>query len=274
LRLTVLASGSGGNSILVEADGTRILVDAGLAAGDLARRLDRSATGTSLDDVQGVCVTHEHSDHVAGVTALASAGLPIYATEGTARAANIPITRAIVASEKMRVGALEIHPVALPHDAAEPVALMFDDGECRAGILTDCGFASPDVARAFASCDILVLETNHDSAMLRAGSYPQFLKRRIGGSRGHLSNDQAAEVLRLMRPLRAQVLVLAHLSKLNNRPRLAKSAVDRALAAGGAKPRILIATQERPLAPVHARRGRVEIMPAHQERQLCLAFPD
>lgn len=249
-------------------------MDAGLAPADLARRIERSATGRRLEDVQAVCVTHEHSDHVAGVAALGSAGVPIYSTEGTARAANITGTRQIAAGATERIGALHVTSVAMPHDAAEPVGLVFDDGEARVGILTDCGYASADVARAFAACDVLVLETNHDPDMLRAGSYPPFLKRRIGGSRGHLSNDQAAEMLRLMRKPAAQVLVLAHISNLNNRPKLAKYAVDRALAATGCRPRILIARQERPLEPITARKGRVEVAPPTHERQLSLAFPD
>jgi phosphoribosyl 1,2-cyclic phosphodiesterase len=274
LRVTVLASGSSGNSILVEADGTRILIDAGLAAADLARRLDRSATGTRLDDVQALVVTHEHSDHIGGAQALASAGVTVYATEGTARAAHLTGTQQIIAGEKKRIGALELDPITLPHDAAEPIGIIVSDGEATVGILTDCGYAAPEVAAAYAGVDLLLLETNHDGDMLRAGSYPPFLKRRIGGSRGHLSNDQAAEMVRLMRKPAAQVVVLAHISKLNNRPRLAKAAVERALVSCGVRPRILVAPQERPLAPLKTRKGRVEILPSEENRQLTLCFPD
>lgn len=278
MRVTVLASGSGGNAILVEAERTRILIDAGLSPRELARRLERSASATRLDDVQAVCATHEHTDHVAGVAGLASAGIAVYATAGTARAANLATARQIGAGEKVRIGAIELEPVALPHDAAEPVGFILSDGTARAGLLTDCGFASPEVARAYSGCDLLVLEANHDPDMLRAGSYPPTLKRRIAGRRGHLSNDQAAELLRLTRDpgrLTPKVIVLAHLSHLNNRPRLARLAIERALPPLGIRPKVVVATQDRPAPPVDlTARGDVSVLAASDDRQLRLAFPD
>jgi phosphoribosyl 1,2-cyclic phosphodiesterase len=277
VRVTVLASGSAGNSILVEAERTRLLVDAGLSARELAKRLELSATPTRLDDVQAVCVTHEHGDHIGGVASLASAGLTVYATAGTARAARLSGTQTIVAGEAFTVGALEVTPVRMPHDAAEPVGFVFSDGQARAGILTDCGHAAPEVASSFAGCEVLVLETNHDPDMLRAGSYPPTLKRRIGGSRGHLSNEQAAEMLRQLAgcgKAAPRVLVLAHLSTTNNRPRLARQVIEKQLGKIGWKPRLLVATQERPSAPVAAERGQVAVLPSHDDRQLRLCFPD
>ena len=276
MRVTVLASGSGGNSILVEADRTRILIDAGLSARELARRMDRSTATARLDDVQAVCVTHEHTDHASGVATLASAGVAVYATAGTARMGKLPDkTRTLVANEPVTIGALEILPVAMPHDAAEPVSFLLSDGVTRAGILTDCGWASPDVAAAFAGCDLLVLETNHDVDMLRAGTYPPSLKRRIGGRRGHLSNEQAADLLKLMGKPVPRVLILAHFSQLNNRPRLAHIAVERALAAMNVpRPRLLVASQERGAAPVAFDRERIDVLPGHDDRQLRLEFPD
>jgi len=274
VRVTVLASGSGGNSILIEADRTRVLVDAGLAARDLAKRIERSPAASRLDDVQAVLVTHEHTDHVSGVAALGSAGVHVYATPGTARAARLQRTRDVAAGERFALGALEIMPVAMPHDAAEPVGFVLSDGHCRTGILTDCGFPSAEVAAAFGGCDILILETNHDPDMLRAGAYPPSLKRRIGGTRGHLSNDQAAEMLRLLGRPNPRVLILAHLSPLNNRPRLARLAVERALLPLGPRPRLLVASQERPTAPVTVDGGEIHVMPAQDDRQLRLAFPD
>jgi phosphoribosyl 1,2-cyclic phosphodiesterase len=274
MRLTVLASGSGGNSLLIEADRTKILVDAGLAARQIAQRLERTATTNRLDDVQAVLLTHEHTDHVQGIPALAAAGLPIYTTPGTARAAKLTKSVDISAGVKLTLGALEITPIALPHDAAEPVAFVISDGKSSAGILTDCGHADPTVAQAFAGCDILVLETNHDVDMLRGGNYPQSLKRRVGGRLGHLSNEQAAEMLRLMGRPQARVLILAHLSQLNNRPRIARSVVEKMLAALAVRPKLLVAVQEHPLAPIACEDGRVEVLPAMHDRQLSLAFPD
>src|SRR5262249_33625865 len=160
MRLTVLASGSGGNSILVEADRARVLVDAGLAPRDIARRIDRTVTGARLDDVQAVIVTHEHEDHASGAPALASAGLTLFCTAGTARAAKLARTREICAGETTGVGALEGLPVTLLHDAAEHVGLILRDEGGSAGIILDCGHADADAARAFAACDVLILQTN------------------------------------------------------------------------------------------------------------------
>jgi phosphoribosyl 1,2-cyclic phosphodiesterase len=274
VRVTVLASGSGGNSILIESDRTRVLVDAGLTARDLAKRIERSPAAARLDDVQAVLVTHEHTDHVSGVAALASAGVTVFCTPGTARAARLSRTHDLAAGEKTTIGSLEVLPVSLPHDAADPVGFVLSDGLCRTGILTDCGHPSAEVAALYAGCDILVLETNHDPDMLRAGAYPPSLKRRIGGTRGHLSNDQAAEMLRLLGRPGPRVLILAHLSPLNNRPRLARLAVERAVLPLGARPRLLVASQERATAPVSVDRGEIHVMPAQDDRQLRLAFPD
>lgn len=274
MRLTVLASGSGGNSILVEADRTRVLVDAGMAPREIAKRIDRTATGARLDDVQAVIVTHEHEDHACGAAALGSAGLTLFCTAGTARAAKLARTHEIRAGEPTTVGALEILPVTLPHDAAEHVGIILRDEGGTVGIILDCGHANADVARAFAGCDVLVLETNHDPAMLRAGSYPPFLKRRIGSRLGHLSNAEAADLLRMMGTPRVQVLVLAHLSKMNNRPRFARVEIDKSLKRMGIRPRVMVAFQEKPLAPIACVKGTTHILPASDDRQLCLAFPD
>jgi phosphoribosyl 1,2-cyclic phosphodiesterase len=262
----------------VEADKTRVLVDAGLPARDLARRFERSAADSRLDDVEGILCTHEHGDHAGAVPALASAGLAVYATTGTARALNLSHrgTTTVAAGETLRVGALEVLPVAMPHDAAEPVGFILDDGEGRVGVITDCGRPTAEVAAAFATCDVLVLETNYDADLLAAGPYPAALKRRIAGPSGHLSNREAADLLRLMKTPRVQVLVLAHLSVENNRPRLARAAVDRALAELGlpTKPRVLVAGQDKPVAPVACRGGAAHVLPGMDHRQMCFAFTD
>lgn len=272
--MTVLASGSAGNAILVETDGTKLLVDCGLNARELAKRLDRSATGTRLEEVQGVLCTHEHGDHASALPALASAGLAAYVTDGTARALNLTGAVPIAAGATLSVGGLRILPVAVPHDAAEPVGFILDDGHGRAGIITDCGHPTPEVAEAFSTCDVLVLETNYDVDLLRTGPYAAGLKRRIAGPRGHLSNADAAELLRLMRRPSAQVLVLAHLSEENNRPRLARIAIEKALGELAVRPRLLVAPQARPVPPVACRNGRAEVLPGMDNRQLCFAFPD
>jgi phosphoribosyl 1,2-cyclic phosphodiesterase len=277
VRVTVLASGSAGNAVLVEGGKTgktKLLVDCGLPARELAKRLDRSATGARLEDLRGVLCTHEHGDHAGGVPALASAGLPTYATAGTARALGLAGTRGVAAGGNDVIDDVMVLTVAMPHDAVEPVGFIVDDGEGRVGVITDCGHADPAVAAAFADCDILILEANHDPDLLRAGAYPPSLKRRIASSLGHLSNFEAAELLRLMGPPRAQVIVLAHLSAENNQPRLARTLIDQTLIALGVRPRILVAAQERPAPPIVSERGRVRILPGMDDRQLRLAFPD
>jgi len=276
--VTVLASGSSGNAILVEAEGTRVLVDAGLPPRRLDQRLQRAGLGVGLEDVQAVLCTHEHSDHGGGVPALASAGIAVYSTHGTARALNLPAARCIGAGVSFELGALTIEPVAVPHDAAEPVAFVISDGIARVGVLVDCGHADVDVAAAFAGCDALVLEANHDAELLRYGAYPPTLKRRIAGRLGHLSNAECAEMLHMIaraprpRPL-PRVLVLAHLSQQNNRPKLARAAVEKALPALG-RPTLLLAPQDRALSPIEMIGGRIRVLPEGSQRQLSLAFPD
>ena len=277
MRLTVLASGSAGNAALVEGgagERTKLLIDCGLPARELAKRLDRSATGAKLEELRAVLCTHEHGDHGGGVPALASSGLPTYATDGTARALHLAGTVAIGAGNRVTIDAVEVTVVAMPHDAAEPVGFILDDGEGRVGVITDCGCADPDVAAAFADCDVLVLETNFDVDLLRAGPYPPSLKRRIASSRGHLSNEEAGDLLRLMGKPRAQVLVLAHLSVENNKPRLARTVVEKVLVEIGARPRLLVAAQDRPVAPIVCASGRARVLPGMDDRQLRLVFPD
>lgn len=277
MRVTVLASGSAGNAVLCEGGRggrTKLLVDCGLPARELAKRFARSATGARLEDLRGVLCTHEHGDHAGGVPALASAGMATYATEGTARALGLAGTHGVEAGTSIGIDGVMVLVVAMPHDAAEPVGFILDDGDGRVGVITDCGHADPRVADAFASCDILVLEANHDPDLLRAGAYPPALKRRIASPVGHLSNSEAAELLRLMGPPCAQVIILAHLSAENNQPRLARTLIDQTLVSLGVRARILVAAQERPTPPVVSERHRVRILPGMDDRQLRLAFPD
>jgi phosphoribosyl 1,2-cyclic phosphodiesterase len=276
--VTVLASGSSGNAVLVEADGTRVLVDAGLVPRKLDERFSRTRLDVKLDDVQAVLASHEHGDHAVGVAGLASAGIATYATAGTTRALGLPSVREIGAAVRFEIGALTVEPVAVPHDAAEPVAFILSDGVSRVGVLVDVGHVDAELAESFAGCDVLLMEANYDSDLLRLGQYPPSLKRRIASRVGHLSNEQTAEALRFMaraarpRPL-PRVLVLGHLSLQNNRPRLARVAVERALPASQ-RPQILIAPGDRPLAPIELVGGRVRVLPEADQRQLSLAFPD
>lgn len=236
LRVCSLGSGSSGNGLVVEArDGlqvSRILVDCGFNVRELQRRLQRA--GLAVDDLDAVFVTHEHSDHVGGVAALARRfALPVYCTAGTAGAARLDVTaidwHCICAGEIIAIGALSVLAYDVPHDASEPVQFTFSDGERRAAILTDTGCDTDVIARVLSGLNALVLECNHDEAMLRNGPYPAFLKARILGAQGHLSNRQAAGLLQRVDCSKLGWIAAAHLSQTNNHPALARAALADAL---------------------------------------------
>jgi phosphoribosyl 1,2-cyclic phosphodiesterase len=233
VRLASLGSGSRGNALVVEAGGTRVLVDCGFGPRQLARRLGR--LGLSPEDLTAVLVTHEHADHVAGAARLAArCNLAIYLTHGTLAASRLEGARleVIDGHRPFAVGELEFHPYPVPHDAREPVQFVVADGCRRCGLLTDAGFVTPHMRDMLAGCDALVLECNHDAGMLAAGSYPPALKRRIAGREGHLSNEDAAGLLRAIDTRRLQHVVAAHLSQENNLPALAQAALAAALGCG------------------------------------------
>ncbi len=231
LRFCCLGSGSEGNALVVEAqDGltvTRVLVDNGFGPRQLARRLARMQL--SIDDLDAVVITHEHSDHIGGVPALVrKRRIAVFASGGTARAAGIgeaADVRRLRAGEPARIGDLSVAPYAVPHDAAEPLQFVFSDGHRRLGLLTDIGCSVPAVARMLDGLDALLLECNHDADILAAGDYPPFLKARIAGDRGHLSNAQAAGLLAEIDRSRLRFIGAAHLSRHNNRPALARQAL-------------------------------------------------
>ncbi|HEY6897516.1 MAG TPA: MBL fold metallo-hydrolase [Rhodocyclaceae bacterium] len=232
MRFAALGSGSRGNALVVEAGATRILLDCGFGPREVTRRLAR--LGLVPEDIQAVAVTHEHGDHVGGVAACVRRfGWAVYATHGTASASlvdekNVRV-HAIQGDCRFAVGDLELHPFPVPHDAREPVQYVFSVGDLRLGVLTDVGVATPHMIACLKGCDALVLECNHDAAMLAGGAYPQRLKQRIAGRYGHLENRAAAELLTELEPLRLKHLVAAHLSEENNRPELARAALAEAI---------------------------------------------
>jgi len=234
LRFCCLGSGSRGNAFVIEASdrhGTvQVLVDDGFSPRELERRLARA--GVDIAALAAVFVTHEHSDHAGGVAAFANRrDLAVYATEGTGQAAGFdPGVRrlnTLRAGCAVQIGPLQVHPIAVPHDAAEPVQFAFTDGTHRMAVVTDLGHPAMDVVAQLSGLDALVLEFNHDLDMLRGGPYPPFLKARIESDLGHLSNDQSLQLLGAIDRARLTQVVAAHLSQTNNRPELALAALQR-----------------------------------------------
>lgn len=253
LRWSVLGSGSEGNALVIEASSglfaTRVLVDNGFGPRALQARLAR--IGLTCDDLDAVFVTHEHSDHVAGVAAfLGKRHVPLLCSAGTRRAAGLDDAaidwRPLRAGQTLDLGELQLHPYAVPHDAAEPLQLVATDGDRRFGLLTDIGAPTREVARALDGVHALQLECNHDVVLLMSGDYPQFLKQRIGGDRGHLSNAQAATLLTMLDRTHLHTVAAAHLSRSNNRPDLARAALAQVL--GCAADEIHVAAQDSGLA--------------------------
>lgn len=224
IQFCILASGSSGNAAIVASGRTRLLIDGGLSAFELTRRLSRF--DLKITDLDGIVVTHEHGDHVAGLSALAGRwGRTIYLTSGTRRALRlVPNGSRMVEIEAGRpfsIGEVRVTPFPLSHDAAEPVGFTFEDGIGKVGYATDLGCVTPAVRDGLAGCRILVIEFNHDHEMLTRGPYPAHLKRRILSERGHLANDDSASLLRSSMHDGLEWVFLAHLSRTNNHPDLA-----------------------------------------------------
>ncbi len=266
MKVTVLGSGSRGNAVLIEADGVRLLVDAGFSGRDLERRL--AAVEVDPSTLTALLVTHDHSDHTRGMGVAARRwGLPLYLTDKTRTVCRSLLdgsedVRAYSSAAEVEIGGLVVTPFLTVHDAADPVAVTVTEratGE-KLGIATDLGRATAPVRHALQGCDILVLESNHDEILLRESPYPWSVKARIGGSHGHLSNRAAAELVRELHHEGLCAVILAHLSEQANDPGLARDTVGEAL---GRRYRgtLQVATQERPLDPIDVSRVRTARLP-------------
>jgi len=235
LRFRSLGSGSTGNATLIEAGGApgfRMLVDCGLGIRQLSARLAQS--GLADSDINAIFITHEHSDHIGCARQFSRRhGIPVWMSMGTWTALDQPDfegwLRIAQDGVAIDLGGVQLTPFTVPHDAREPLQLTCTDGAAKLGILTDLGHATAHVLAHLQGCDALMLESNHDSAMLEASSYPFFLKRRVSGQFGHLSNTASAEIARSVCHPRMKHLVAAHLSQQNNRPELAQDLLSQAL---------------------------------------------
>jgi phosphoribosyl 1,2-cyclic phosphodiesterase len=221
-RLASLGSGSRGNGTLVDIAGELFLVDCGFTLKQTEARLAR--LDVKAADISAVLVTHEHSDHLSGVAALAHKyALPVYATHGTlnsrAAARGSLVGRVIDANSPINIGAVTVMPVVVPHDAREPVQFVFESETTRVGVISDLGHVTPHVIEHYQSLDLLMMESNYDREMLIRGRYPESVKRRINGNHGHLSNEQAAGFLSDVQHPDLKVVV-GHVSEENNHPDL------------------------------------------------------
>jgi len=229
VRFTSLGSGSEGNGLLVEVGATRVLIDCGFGVRDTVARLQRA--GVEPEHLTAIIVTHEHSDHIGGVSAFASRfGTAVWLTFGTLLVvadefADIPSVRGFDSHEVFSIGDIEVRPFPVPHDAREPVQFVCSDGSSRLGVLTDLGVSTAHVEASLSGCHALVLECNHDLDMLANGDYPHALKQRIAGKFGHLDNGAAAQLLGRIDTSHLKHLIAAHLSRENNRPELARAAL-------------------------------------------------
>jgi phosphoribosyl 1,2-cyclic phosphodiesterase len=233
MRFASLGSGSEGNALIVEqaAGGApcRVMLDCGFTLKESERRLAR--LGLAPETLSAIVVTHEHGDHLSGVFKLARRyGIPVWATHGTVQEAQPNELDGVtlhycVPGRVFAIGAIEVSPFAVPHDAREPVQYVFSDGARRLAVLTDAGSPTPHIVGMLGGCHALVLECNHDRELLRTSNYPPSLKHRIGGAYGHLANELAAEILARIDRSVLGAVIAAHLSRNNNTPALAQAAL-------------------------------------------------
>jgi phosphoribosyl 1,2-cyclic phosphodiesterase len=263
VSLSVLASGSRGNSAIVESSSTRVLVDAGISCRETFKRV--RSLGGDPHSLSAILVTHEHGDHVYGLRALArTLDVPVFMTGATHQAWVRSVQDATgepPAAEKIeffcagrgfRIGDIEVRPFTIPHDAADPVGFTLHAEGVKIGFVTDLGYVPASVRDHLRRSDVLVLESNHDLEMLRGGSYPWSVKQRVMSRVGHLSNEKLAEFFARDYDGSAAFIVLAHLSEQNNHPEIARRAAEMALGQRRTllQNRVLLAKQSEALEPL------------------------
>ena len=270
-----LGSGSAGNSYFFESDGTSLLVDAGFGPRETKKRLE--LVGQNIEDLRAIVVTHEHYDHIRGAEKIARKyGIPIYLTQGTLRASHIdPADTPVVIFQNnscFTIGELNIHARRTIHDAADPACFVVEarDGT-RIGIASDLGIVDVPVLQHLTDCDGLFFESNHDLDMLRMGTYPWSLKRRIMSRYGHLSNDDALGAVQRMIGAETSTLCLIHLSEKNNHESIVRDMAARMIHRTGAQMELAIARQFEPTGTFEVRRRRpprTSLLPANAQMAL------
>ena len=230
MRFASLGSGSRGNGSIVASQTTIVLVDCGFHYKEAFARLKR--LGLVPEDLDGILVTHEHSDHVSGVEALANKhSIPVYASRGTwIEIGTDRFNNPFFIKGLFSIGDIDISPVTVPHDAREPLQFVFHCKGTRLGILSDLGSLSPRVIEGYQDLDAISVEFNHDLELLQKGPYPAFLKTRVSGDFGHLNNAQASELLQRIVSDRLKTVVACHISETNNDTSRVKQALDYVLA--------------------------------------------
>jgi phosphoribosyl 1,2-cyclic phosphodiesterase len=251
MRICLLASGSKGNSVLVESGRTRLLIDAGISARELHKRLD--LVGVDAASLTALLVTHEHSDHVRGLGPLVrQLDLPVYLQTDLARklpdVGKMQCVHEFVDGEEFTVNDLTVRPFAITHDSLAPVGFTFSGEYGKIGFATDLGIATRLVAECLQGCRALIIETNHDEELLRDGPYPWFLKQRVHSNHGHLSNLAAGCLLQNLLWDGLESVFLGHLSETNNRPELALAAINTVLDKQNiCVPQVLVGRQHLPV---------------------------
>lgn len=243
-----LASGSKGNAIFIGTEHTKVLIDAGISARLLEKKL--AEINVDLADIDAIVVTHEHTDHIAGLATLGcKMGFPVFANSDTARAiyeilGDAPKFKIFSTGEKFEFGDLEFDPFSIQHDAADPVGFVVQMGSVKVGVCADLGFASSLVTSKLQNCDYLYLEANHQVSMVHSCTRPAVYKQRVLGRLGHLSNDQCAELLKEVLNPKLKQVYLAHLSSECNTHEVALMVIKAMLEAENAEVAVSIAHQD------------------------------
>lgn len=250
MKFSVLGSGSRGNCTVVKAGSTRLLIDAGFSGKEIDRRLNM--VGIDARSLTAIVVTHEHDDHIRGIGVLARRfNIPIYANAATHRAAapkinHLPIAREFGVGESFAINEFSVHPFAVSHDAVDPVGFIISDGRRQLGYCTDTGMVTRLIQHHLQQCQAVILEANHDVEMLRNGPYPLLLQQRVLSNQGHLANETSLALASLLAKEQLQLLVLAHLSEINNHPDVVRRVAHHYLSADPTIS-VTLSRQEQPL---------------------------